>query len=223
MSGLIPAHAGKTRSPRRPCSWTRAHPRSRGENGLVVTGPVVGGGSSPLTRGKPTGTRDRVCDLGLIPAHAGKTADPLKQGLQHGAHPRSRGENTNVRKGLNALAWLIPAHAGKTTRPCERTGGAWAHPRSRGENGDPSRIGTPMKGSSPLTRGKPDRRFAEAVRHGLIPAHAGKTEGLAAHHPCQGAHPRSRGENNMSMILSSVAKGSSPLTRGKLWRLGRVG
>ena len=30
--GLIPAHAGKTHSPRRPRWWRRAHPRSRGEN-----------------------------------------------------------------------------------------------------------------------------------------------------------------------------------------------
>ena len=52
-SGLIPAHAGKTRS----CGWTcgrrGAHPRSRGEN------PSQSGGLRGLA--------------GLIPAHAGKT------------------------------------------------------------------------------------------------------------------------------------------------------
>ena len=50
---LIPAHAGKTRGPRRGISRRRAHPRSRGENtcDMRVTGCVTG--SSPLTRGKP--------------------------------------------------------------------------------------------------------------------------------------------------------------------------
>ena len=32
LPGLIPAHAGKTPSPPSPCTETRAHPRSRGEN-----------------------------------------------------------------------------------------------------------------------------------------------------------------------------------------------
>ena len=49
----------------------------------------------------------------------------------------------------------------------------------------------------------------------LIPAHAGKTfEGgeLAA---CSGAHPRSRGENNVAWHDPATPTGSSPLTRGK--------
>ena len=51
--GLIPAHAGKTSSPRSNERACRAHPRSRGEN--VEGGDGLPGlsGSSPLTRGKP--------------------------------------------------------------------------------------------------------------------------------------------------------------------------
>ena len=50
--GLIPAHAGKTRRSRRARRGRRAHPRSRGENNVVLTSPRTGKGSSPLTRGK---------------------------------------------------------------------------------------------------------------------------------------------------------------------------
>ena len=49
-----------------------------------------------------------------------------------------------------------------------------AHPRSRGEN--PGKRGPKKcdRGSSPLTRGKPDRGQTGMVVRGLIPAHAGK-------------------------------------------------
>ena len=49
---LIPAHAGKTRLRRLLVRLWRAHPRSRGENVRNFAVLVVGGGSSPLTRGK---------------------------------------------------------------------------------------------------------------------------------------------------------------------------
>ena len=50
---LIPAHAGKTyceMSSYRSCA---AHPRSRGENGRMLSRHMLIIGSSPLTRGKP--------------------------------------------------------------------------------------------------------------------------------------------------------------------------
>ena len=77
------------------------------------------------------------------------------------------------------------------------------------------------KGSSPLTRGKPDLTMEDATALGLIPAHAGKTssrrDGL-----CQGrAHPRSRGENDSTRNSRGHCWGSSPLTRGKHVQLGR--
>ena len=71
--GLIPAHAGKTRSARSPASPTRAHPRSRGENVPRYDILINEAGSSPLTRGKQTERCPRQHRLRLIPAHAGKT------------------------------------------------------------------------------------------------------------------------------------------------------
>ena len=91
--GLIPAHAGKTprRMYRRP--GTAAHPRSRGENGRRPARTRTGRGSSPLTRGKRKGLTPPADVVRLIPAHAGKTLFLCPPGGEHGAHPRSRGEN----------------------------------------------------------------------------------------------------------------------------------
>ena len=92
-AGLIPAHAGKTGSGARP-PWDRgAHPRSRGENLRAPTTTRGCGGSSPLTRGKPTFPLLAHRKRGLIPAHAGKTQDLNLRPPGSGAHPRSRGEN----------------------------------------------------------------------------------------------------------------------------------
>ena len=50
-----------------------------------------------------------------------------------------------------------------------------AHPRSRGENITRGVSTAKQPGSSPLTRGKPDRNRRACRLVGLIPAHAGKT------------------------------------------------
>ena len=54
LRGLIPAHAGKTRSTASSTRSPPAHPRSRGENRCACLGVRVVPGSSPLTRGKLT-------------------------------------------------------------------------------------------------------------------------------------------------------------------------
>ena len=110
---------------------------------------------------------------------------------------------------------LIPAHAGKTrpSPPLGRSG--WAHPRSRGENCQGMRDRRLARGSSPLTRGKLRTRLVEHGPEGLIPAHAGKTRGSVHRGVGHGAHPRSRGENPRTMDPMNIARGSSPLTRGK--------
>ena len=234
--GLIPAHAGKTVGSVGSAPVGTAHPRSRGENKALVRPMLVGPGSSPLTRGKrrrALAARDRD---GLIPAHAGKTPDPQTKTTQKGAHPRSRGENVRVRRmstsrrGSSPLTrgkqqgrrrkrhvpGLIPAHAGKTIcaplclRRCE------AHPRSRGENSGPCRAPPIRGGSSPLTRGKPDRAAGPGQILGLIPAHAGKTSTSNRRTTPGRAHPRSRGENDFDGARRPASPGSSPLTRGKL-------
>ena len=91
-------------------------------------------GSSPLTRGKPHSSALDAHGQRLIPAHAGKTVQPIGCRSRHTAHPRSRGENFNQSFRVSAGAGsspltrgklscmnsigvctrLIPAHAGKT-------------------------------------------------------------------------------------------------------------
>ena len=152
-------------------------------------------GSSPLTRGKRPSCADDRLDLGLIPAHAGKTGCPRRRSWRGRAHPRSRGENISglfidaAAKGSSPLTrgkrirarggvtihGLIPAHAGKTPSRSPRLSLAGAHPRSRGENSVPRRTTTRTRGSSPLTRGKPVAGDRCEPGNGLIPAHAGKT------------------------------------------------
>ena len=133
-AGLIPAHAGKTPKASERPGTHRAHPRSRGENVTGTLVPGVQSGSSPLTRGKLSCGRLGCRLVGLIPAHAGKTARSPCTRAAIWAHPRSRGENrrgpvhvvgedgsspltrgkhigeAKVQDGLG----LIPAHAGKT-------------------------------------------------------------------------------------------------------------
>ena len=52
-------------------------------------------------------------------------------------------------------------------------------------------------------------------RIGLIPAHAGKTSAASRVCIVMGAHPRSRGENDLNGVEVAALAGSSPLTRGK--------
>ena len=154
VTGLIPAHAGKTSGPGVATTVGRAHPRSRGENPIEPLNEEAEAGSSPLTRGKPCPWRPGSRPGRLIPAHAGKTWSPPTTPEPMWAHPRSRGENwrrsrprsrprgsspltrgkpsVRVRRGGGPR--LIPAHAGKTATCPYSESLAWAHPRSRGEN-----------------------------------------------------------------------------------------
>ena len=233
--GLIPAHAGKTGMPASSPRGRAAHPRSRGENAGGQTDSGSSLGSSPLTRGKQQEGLIRLEGGRLIPAHAGKTRGRGELHQGPGAHPRSRGENLLIAhlllllRGSSPLTrgkrvvvdrhiageGLIPAHAGKTRNSRRRVSKARAHPRSRGENLTDGYSSVWETGSSPLTRGKRDRRLPGRVDAGLIPAHAGKTRTHRRTHSRLTAHPRSRGENKTSARKGTLDHGSSPLTRGK--------
>ena len=193
--GLIPAHAGKTSGSRCSTAASRAHPRSRGENGKWSGDTKAWLGSSPLTRGKRSRCRSQEIVPGLIPAYAGKTSRSAGSFWWPGAHPRSRGENaargtiralppgsSPLTRGkrhdcdrLTRITRIIPAHAGKTMRGSRPSRGCRDHPRSRGENLTHVQRYADNLGSSPLTRGKHDlvNRADHARR--LIPTYAGKT------------------------------------------------
>ena len=71
-----------------------------------------------------------------------------------------------------------------------------AHPRSRGENMFYETELADAQGSSPLTRGKPEKTRDADNGPRLIPAHAGKTLRDVPFRRVGTAHPRSRGENS---------------------------
>ena len=216
-------------------------PLTRGKHVEVAGFGVFGHGSSPLTRGKQDVDREATTGPRLIPAHAGKTIPTNRRQYLSGAHPRSRGENLGLRharvemEGSSPLTrgkllgpkvsmsphGLIPAHAGKTSAPHATAARSWAHPRSRGENHHDALLIPGDPGSSPLTRGKRLREQPQQTRHGLIPAHAGKTAPAGERIRGEWAHPRSRGENKRKPPRRRSSTGSSPLTRGKL--PGRTG
>ena len=212
----------------------RAHPRSRGEHHQGAHITTEPGGSSPLTRGARIRDETTSPDEGLIPAHAGSTAAHRRFPVMCAAHPRSRGEHfeavgdTVGRVGSSPLTrgalliglsirsrmGLIPAHAGSTGGGCEGARGSGAHPRSRGEHRLSASVAGMSEGSSPLTRGAPDRSQIMNPTAGLIPAHAGSTKHGWTRNPPAPAHPRSRGEHDCQFAGSAASRGSSPLTRG---------
>ena len=93
-----------------------------------------------------------------------------------GSSPRVRGKQGRRRPGQRHEG-LIPACAGKTVNIphciCEEP----AHPRACGENFIPRPRAAPFGGSSPRMRGKLTGELIHRGTTGLIPAHAGKTNG----------------------------------------------
>ena len=151
---LIPARAGKTRTPAAPPRHGWAHPRACGENPREEPPPRLSEGSSPRVRGKLDAPSTRRTAARLIPARAGKTVRSTIPGASHAAHPRACGENPSGRTGIPGRTGssprvrgkqarrepevlhrrLIPARAGKTFG--SHGEGNWrpAHPRACGEN-----------------------------------------------------------------------------------------
>ena len=193
-------------------------------------------GSSPLTQGKQLAHLEQGVFAGLIPTHTGKTSSFSWLLRRSAAHPRSREENEKYTvKGVRQMGSspltrgkhpaedvlvvsvrLIPTHAGKTPARPEPQASPRAHPRSRGENMACAPAFVKTRGSSPLTRGKPDYPHGIPRVPGLIPAHAGKTFPLSSCARSGGAHPHSRGENAGTTQRPPPLSGSSPLTRGVL-------
>ena len=164
MNGLrlIPAGAGSTQLVEQNERRLWAHPRWRGEHGLVKRLLRRGSGSSPLARGAPP-LRVFVAECaGLIPAGAGSTRRPASRRSGIRAHPRWRGEHgeaapaamddlgsSPLARGAhgrhneeNRVGGLIPAGAGSTSPACAAALRHPAHPRWRGEHDQSTRITT---------------------------------------------------------------------------------
>ena len=173
--GLIPARAGKTRTPHAPSPRHRAHPRAGGENVWVRVALGDAVGSSPRGRGKPGITSADGQTYRLIPARAGKTSERARDVALHEAHPRAGGENARSSRGRRESLRLIPARAGKTRDAKAAALAVGAHPRAGGENLRLFDKFGGLHGSSPRGRGKRRRIPGRAAAARLIPARAGKT------------------------------------------------
>ena len=114
--GLIPTHAGKTQANRIGELSATAHPHSRGEN--ISRPPLASwkAGSSPLTRGKLPCEGVWAVASGLIPTHAGKTADETNIRRYYEAHPHSRGENVQTLVAIAHIPGSSPLTRGKLRR-----------------------------------------------------------------------------------------------------------
>ncbi len=211
---IIPAHAGSTIRSFGQRQTITDHPRSRGEHDDDGEGPLVCGGSSPLTRGALWVGEITHWVLRIIPAHAGSTlASTLPMALLTD-HPRSRGEHRRLRvvrrlppgsspltrgapasaRLLRLSARIIPAHAGSTV---------WCRT-----------VAFRAAGSSPLTRGAPYQVLTKLLQRRIIPAHAGSTTRSRTFGTGSSDHPRSRGEHAEQHCHIPRPPGSSPLTRG---------
>ena len=139
---IIPAHAGKRRSPKLQALLDEDHPRSCGEKSLPAPVVIFWRGSSPLMRGKVSVDELLGRFMGIIPAHAGKSPMPDPRIDLIGDHPRSCGEkiwrgvlcprqqgSSPLMRGKGAAGrrrvgnvGIIPAHAGKRLKQVAKTG-----------------------------------------------------------------------------------------------------
>ena len=238
--GIIPAYAGSTIRVRTISSFLADHPRIRGEHAHIPQRFRRPDGSSPHTRGARVAARECLPRLGIIPAYAGSTGMDLRPAVTTADHPRIRGEHGDrggedglyagssphtrgarpPRPGKTPASGIIPAYAG-STKTGRRDGQRQRdHPRIRGEHSESTTISLTISGSSPHTRGAPDRRQAGQSCDGIIPAYAGSTEDVNAFQLGLRDHPRIRGEHFWVWLIWEASWGSSPHTRGARAFLG---
>ena len=201
---------------------------------LCRPGRRGGRGSSPLSRGILAVPAGPTWGPGIIPALAGNTSAPVAAPRAARDHPRSRGEywplavgplgrqgSSPLSRGIRdrarvttQLSRIIPALAGNTRPPAPLGGMVRDHPRSRGEYAAPRASSAHAMGSSPLSRGIPQRLRRRRHHRRIIPALAGNTRSGRGSWAAGGDHPRSRGEYFTRRRWVVELLGSSPLSRG---------
>ena len=200
---IIPARAGFTDSVGPGCSANWDHPRSRGVYSSFQVGIFSIPGSSPLARGLLNSRALSYLRVRIIPARAGFTAAlDEERACPCGSSPLARGLPFRTRCS-SRRSRIIPARAGFTTAAV--------------------RASISVPGSSPLARGLRRRRPADQPGHRIIPARAGFTLARLNAMVRGPDHPRSRGVYGLSCHDSLLSAGSSPLARGLLDRVPRVG
>ena len=199
---------------------------------LVEDGRHVG--SSPHARGTPALRVGVGRPDGIIPACAGNTIRPTKNGSPSGDHPRMRGEHSNPYihefqvegssphargtqtqlEPLEVFAGIIPACAGNTRHIHRNRAHQWDHPRMRGEHIEIAIGELDKQGSSPHARGTRAGAVGNDAAVGIIPACAGNTRSPPTICGRTWDHPRMRGEHWNDLNATGYSWGSSPHARG---------
>ncbi len=192
---FIPAGAGNTECPLSRIRERAVYPRWRGEHLIFIIIVVIVDGLSPLARGTPGVTCERIYQSRFIPAGAGNTNVTHRAGYRVPVYPRWRGEHDRstiispLASGLSPLArgtlstgqsWprdsrFIPAGAGNTTGGKPRISTAAVYPRWRGEHVTDRDRAYRIGGLSPLARGTLVQISADQLAQRFIPAGAGNT------------------------------------------------
>ena len=197
---LIPACAGSTKFYLNGTLVYSAHPRMRGEHTAPPPRARARAGSSPHARGALPLLPCRGPLGRLIPACAGSTGEGRQRLRERPAHPRMRGEHSNVQVSVRSppgssphargahhphlipreLVRLIPACAGSTLTLDTGRAPHRAHPRMRGEHRPGLRANPRNSGSSPHARGAHNPVREDLPDPRLIPACAGSTAANSA-------------------------------------------
>ena len=109
---------------------------------------------------------------------------------------------------------IIPAYAGSTFGTHRVPIDVSDHPRIRGEHRWTRSPSLSKTGSSPHTRGAPDRGEKDRGVRRIIPAYAGSTGWADTGRFPRRDHPRIRGEHESGQAKGASVEGSSPHTRG---------
>ena len=195
-------------------------------------------GSSPHTRGAQNKSMGRGGTSRFIPAYAGNALRATPAYPPPPVHPRIRGERMIVRlladrmdgssphtlgtrapqPGPARRYRFIPACAGNAGMAQTRRFRRSVHPRTRGERTETMEISNGSHGSSSHTQGTRSIASTNRARSWFIPAYAGNANWLCAYWRTSSVHPRMRGERIFCFCALACLSGSSPHTRGTLFR-----
>ena len=152
-------------------------------------------GSPPHMRGKEQRRKRNENDMGITPAHAGKSSSVCVELSRSWDHPRTCGEKAWVGESKNnetgspphmrGKAYVVaitcnpdritPAHAGKSCSALWASPNGWDHPRTCGEKSNLLITDVSYTGSPPHMRGKVCKNTLQSRTMGITPAHAGKS------------------------------------------------
>ena len=178
-----------------PVTVGQDHPRIRGEHPSHVSTLISPKGSSPHTRGALLiQDRRRSCRADHPRIRGEHIQKQSADSTGKGSSPHTRGAHRQASR-RRRLERIIPAYAGSTRTLSDRAHPRPDHPRIRGEHTPGGGFISPGCGSSPHTRGAPQRSDGLDLDGWIIPAYAGSTERQKSPSAWTADHPRIRGEH----------------------------